>query len=237
MDSTRPRGLNELVEQQILRWQEEQRARAAKKAEATPERVPPVVTLSRQTWSRGTQMGKIVARKLGYEFWDQELVHSIAEQSGTSEKIVRALDEHTRGAIESLIAGVLTGESLSHREYVAQLMRVAHTIGKHGRAVIIGRGVQFILPPEAALRVRVVCPIDQRAGHLSRARSLPLDEALEQVEKTDAEREAFIESSFKRDVTDPTAYDLVINTGMLSLDQGADTIAAAYRAKFAAVLG
>jgi cytidylate kinase len=58
------------------------------------------------------------------------------------------------------------------------------------------------------------------------------DEALARIEKTDGEREEFIRAAFGRDVTDPTAYDLLVNTGRLSLEQAAETIVAAYRAKF-----
>jgi hypothetical protein len=99
-------------------------------------------------------------------------VHDIAARTGTSEKLVRALDEHTRGAIENLIGGVLMGETFSQKEYLAELMRAAHAIGKHGRAVVIGRGVQFILDGDEALRVRVVCPPDVRVQNLVRAHKI-----------------------------------------------------------------
>ena len=36
-------------------------------------------------------------------------------------------------------------------EYVKQFMCVIGTIGKHGNAVIMGRGANFVLPPERIL--------------------------------------------------------------------------------------
>ncbi len=37
-------------------------------------------------------------------------------------------------------------------------MKVIGTIGKHGRAVIVGRGANFVLPPEKRFSVRIVGP-------------------------------------------------------------------------------
>jgi cytidylate kinase len=223
-------SMNDLVEQQILRWQEQQRERRAeKRAVETP---PPVITLSREAWARGTQLGALVAKRLGYEFWDQEVVHRIAQETGASEEFLRALDEHARGVVEDVVAGVLAGDAFTRSEYMAHLLRVFHAISSVGRAVIIGRGAQFVLPPDAALRVRVVCPVDARAHNFARARGLGDKEARLEIERIERDRRAFIQQQFKRDVTDPCHYDLIVNTGRLSLDQAASVVERAYEAKF-----
>jgi cytidylate kinase len=225
--------MNDLVEQQILRWQEQQRERRAEAKAA--EKTPPVITVSREAWARGTQLGALVAKRLGYEFWDQEVVHRIAEETGASEEFLRALDEHARGVVEDLVAGVLAGDAFTRSEYMSHLLRVLHAIARYGRAVVIGRGAQFVLPPEAALRVRVVCPVDQRVQNFAHARKLAEKEARLELERIERDRRAFIQQQFKRDVTDPCQYDLVVNTGTLSLDQGASIVEAGYQAKFSRI--
>lgn len=42
-------------------------------------------------------------------------------------------------------------------------MKVITTIGKHCRAVIVGRGANFILPSEGTFRVRVLADLGIRA--------------------------------------------------------------------------
>jgi cytidylate kinase len=123
---------------------------------------------------------------------------------------------------------------MSSKEYVGALMRVVHTIHEHGRAVIIGRGVQFIVGADAALRVRVVRPFAERAQSFAREHAMSLEAARARITEIDHERVSFINDAFRRDVKDPTAYDLIVNTGTLSLDQAADTVIAAYHAKFPA---
>lgn len=232
----RPPPPSELVEQQILRWQAAQRARrAAAQASGTPsERAspPPAVTVSREAWSQGTELAKRVAERLGFDLWDQELVHRVAEQAGVSRAMLEAIDEHRRGVIENLIGAVLHGEMLSEREYVAQLLAVIHAVAEHGRAVIVGRGAQFVLAPASVLRVRVVCPVEVRTENLARASGRGAAAAREEIARIDRERATFVRSAFDRDVADTAAYDLVVNTGWVSLDRGVDLVAAAYRAKF-----
>jgi hypothetical protein len=223
-------GTQGLVEQQILRWQEQQKERRAEqKATETP---PPVITVSRETWAHGTQLGALVAKHLGYTFWDQEIVHRIAKETGASETFLRALDEHARGVIEDLVAGVLAGDGFTRSEYMSQLLRVTHAIGGYGRAVIVGRGAQFTLPPEMALRVRVVCPIEQRVQNFAQACGVTVKAARVEIDGIDRDRRAFLEQMFKSDVTDPCHYDLVVNTGKLSLEQAATIVEHAYGAKF-----
>jgi cytidylate kinase len=223
-------GVQDLVEQQILRWQELQRER--REEEKAREAPPPVITLSREVWSRGTQLGRLIAKQLDYQFWDQEVVHRIAEETGSQEAFLRALDEHSRGVVEDLVAGVLAGDAFTRSEYTTHLLRVMHAIARYGRAVIIGRGAQFVLPPEAALRVRVVCSAELRAKNFAETRGGTDKEARAEIDRIERDRRAFIQQQFKADVTDPTHYDLVVNTGKLTLDQCAEVVLRAYDVKF-----
>ncbi len=225
-----PRSVNELVEQQVLRWQAERKERAAERKQA--EHPPPIITISREAGSRGTDLGRAVADKLGFRFWDQELVHQIAEQTGASEMLLRAVDEHARSAIEDLVAGALMGNASTEKEYFSQLMRVIHTIARHGSAVVIGRGAQFVLPPEQALRVRVIAPLELRVKALAALRGLEERYAQREVERLDRERAAFMRHHYDRELADVRAYDLIVNVGPIPLERAADVVVAAYRAKF-----
>lgn len=225
-----PRNVRDLVEQQVQRWMAEQKERSRESPLPEPPRPP--VTISRQAGTEGTELGRRVAEALGFRLWDQELVQRVAEQNGAPEALLRAVDERARNAIEDLLAGILMGDLSTETEYMAQLVRLFHALAHHGRAVIVGRGAQFVLSPDAALRVRVVGPADVRLRNLATARGLSESAARAELERLDRERLHFVRHHYHRDAADPCAYDLVVNIGSISLRGAAETVAGAYRAKF-----
>src|SRR5690606_5459277 len=92
------RSIEQIVNQQVLRW-EEQRAAAQRASRPPPEVSQPVLTISRQFGALGGDVGKLVARNLGYSFYAQELVHEISKHAHVRRKIVESLDERLRSGI------------------------------------------------------------------------------------------------------------------------------------------
>lgn len=234
MDSHHPpRQIDTIVEEQVRRWQL-QRDAAQQPAES-PEEPWPLITVSREFGALGAHIAKRVASRLGWDYWDRELVNAVAERTGAREALIASLDEHVRSRIDEFIAHIFTGVSGTESEYVRQVGRVLHTVQRHGAAVVVGRGSQFVVKPEQALRVRIVCPHDERvAGHAKRQN---LDEARAQqtVDRVENERRAFLRKHYGKDVTEPTHYDIVVNTGGLSVEGTGEVIIAAYGAKFGRV--
>lgn len=223
-----PRDAQKLVDEQLRKWGQSKRERAG---EAAPEPWP-LITVSREFGSLGSAIGEQAAKKLGFSFWDQEIVHAIAEQTGAQEALLASLDERTRSRIEDFISESVIGAEATAAEYVRQVIRVARTIERHGGAVVIGRGVQFILAPEAALRVRVVCPSEKRVADYAEREGLSQRDAEKKLAQVERERKTFIRRHYDRDVGDPIHYDVVINTEHILPDAAADLIVAAYRSRF-----
>ena len=98
--------------------------------------------------------------------------------------------------------------------------------GKHGRAIIVGRGANFILPPDNRFRVRVVAPQQFRIENVAKNFNIPEREAKRRVIRTESDRRAFIRKYFNADIADPLNYDLIINTGTLSIDDAVNAIVA-----------
>jgi cytidylate kinase len=223
-----PRDAQKLVDDQVLRWEQGQKKRAGGE-ESEPL---PLLTVSREFGALGTATGERVAQKLGFSFWDQEIVHAIAEQTGIQETLLASLDEQSRTRIEDFIAESVFGAGTTAAKYVRQVIRVVRTIERHGGAVVIGRGAQFILAPEAALRVRVVCPCEQRVAGYAKREGLSEREAERKLARVERERQTFIQRHYDRNVGDPVHYDVMVNTESLLPDQAADVLVAAYRSKF-----
>ncbi|MBW2643866.1 MAG: cytidylate kinase family protein, partial [Deltaproteobacteria bacterium] len=97
-------------------------------------------------------------------------------------------------------------------------------IGKHGQAIIIGRGSNFVLPPDKRLSIRVIAPMEERIRNVSKELDITVEEAKQRVIKTESDRKAFIKKYFNADIADIFNYDLIINTENLSIDDAINII-------------
>ncbi len=220
-----------IVDRQVRLWLEERKVRAASNAPASSS---PCITISRQYGSQGGDLGRKVSEVLGFSFWDHEIVHAISERSGIDEQMLETVDEHTRNTMEVFIDGILRGKSYSEGEYLRQLMRLIHTISNHGSAVIVGRGAQYILDVDQALHIRVVSPFSKRVRELAARKQITERAAAAEIERVGKERISFIQHHYARDISDTGAYDLVVNTGTMSMDSSVEIIATAYEQRFGA---
>jgi len=109
---------------------------------------------------------------------------------------------------------------------------VVLTLGRHGKGVIIGRGAQYILDPAQTLRVRAYAPLDVRVRRIAERDGIPVHEARARVLRVDAERAAFVRRHFNQEIADPNHYDLLCNTGSLSVEVCAEMVERAFRARF-----
>jgi hypothetical protein len=62
--------------------------------------------------------------------------------------VIESLEKERLSGIEDFIATLVSRRYLWPEMYLEQLMKVISVIGKHGRAVIAGRGANFHPSPE-----------------------------------------------------------------------------------------
>ena len=215
------KSLPQIVEDQVHRWQLLQKEKPQEKA------LVPVVTISREPGSGGRIVAQNLAAKLGFEVFHQEVLHEMAKRAEVSNQLLATLDERGLSILEDWISSLVNDRHLWPDQYLRHLMNVIGTIGKHGRAVVVGRGANFVLPPEQRFRVRVTASQRLRIKNVARDFNLSPVEAKRRVIKTESDRKAFIRKYFNADIADPTNYDLVINTETLTVDNAVDVIGAA----------
>jgi cytidylate kinase len=197
---------------------------AEKKAE---REILPVITISREPGSGGRIVAQKLAAKLKVEVFHQEVLHEMAKRAEVSQQMMATMDEKGLSILEDWISSLVYNRHMWPDEYLKHLMNVVGTIGKHGRAVVVGRGANFILPPEQRFRVRITAPRRFRIKNVAREFNVSEDEAERRVIQTESDRKAFIRKYFNSDINDPDNYDLFINTEILSLDNATQVIAAA----------
>lgn len=214
----RRRSIEQLIDDQVKKWSFDHREKPS---------IAPVVTLvtvSRDPGSGGKLIAQGIAEVLQFDMFHQNVIHEMAKSAQVSSRVVESLDERGLSMLEDWIAAVVQQRHLWPDEYLQHLLKVIGTIGEHGQAVIVGRGANYVLPQEKILRLRVIAPREFRAKKVAQAFDIPIKEAQRRILKTESDRRAFIRKYFHQDIEDAAGYDLVINTGTLSLEDAIDTV-------------
>ena len=218
MESKR-RKINQIIEDRVKKWEYEKTQFQTK---AIPIR--PVVSISREAGSGGRIIAERLAQKLGFDLFHQEVVHEMAKNADISVRFIETLDERGLNTLDNWIASLVDERYLWPDQYLHHLMKVVGTIGKHGNSIIVGRGANFILPPEVRISVRIIAPFEVRCAHVAKEFELTPDEAARRITKTESTRKSFIWKYFNASIADPENYSLVINTGLVSMDDGVEII-------------
>ena len=109
-----------------------------------------IITISREFGSGGRTIGKEVARRLDYNFFDRELVEEVAKRSGFSQDFIEENGEYAN-ARSSLLFYWATAkqhsmENLSMHDqiYIVQT-KVIEELAETGNCVIVGRCADYVL--------------------------------------------------------------------------------------------
>jgi cytidylate kinase len=181
------------------------------------------ITISRQMGSLGREIGRRLGEQLGWRVVAREVINEAARRSGAPEAALAAIDEL------NLLGSCPSPEAcLAYRQAVDQ---VVQEIAGQGRLVLIGRAGQVILAGRPdVLHLRTIAPRELRAERVAEWQGIPLRAALAQIEASDRFRKNYLKRFYGIDWNDPIQYDLVINTGRVTLDQALQLILAALHA-------
>ena len=111
-----------------------------------------IITIGRQYGSGGREVGEKLAQKLGYKFYDQELVEMAAEKSNMHSSILHQADEK---ASKSLLYSIVTGMDsrflspyyelpINDKLFIEQ-SNIIKSLGEEGNCVIVGRCADYVI--------------------------------------------------------------------------------------------
>jgi CMP/dCMP kinase len=189
-----------------------------------------VICVSQQFGSGGRVFSERLAKRLGYECVDHEVVSIVAKEAGVSEEWVAA-QERNLGAVSEVGAAGLTGSSIIARltgrkvgefdqsRLIGLLKKVIPDVAARGNVIFLGRGAQFILPPSRkTIKILLVASESHRTRFIMDYYHLDEKEAGEAVRDWADNRQAFYREFNVPDPDDPTQYTMVFNTARLDLN-------------------
>jgi cytidylate kinase len=212
-------SINQFVQNQVKKWELAHKKDQKKKAPRLP-----VITIAMQPGSGGSLIAGKVAERLEFDWYHRDVVEQIARSAKIRSTVVNTLEKKRRTGVEDFISSLIEDQYLHPDSYLNHLLLVINTIAKHGHAVIVGRGANFILPAEDILSVRVIAPLEARVKNVAVAYRVSTKEAKKRVMRRQSKRKAFVRQTFHADISDPLHYDLVINTGKISIEAAVEAI-------------
>jgi cytidylate kinase len=203
-----------------------------------------VVCISHATGSGGSEVGRLVAERLGSRYVDEDIVARAAAKGGVDPGdladeerrkswLARALDEFGRGASGEAWALLgpmppVPGQGATSEDLRALIREAIEETAAQGRAVIVAHAASHAIGGrEEALRVLVTASPSTRAARLRETEKLDEAAASRAVKKADAARADYLRRFHDVDEEKPTQYDLVVNTDQLSVEQAAELVASA----------
>ena len=204
---------------------------------------PPVITITRQYASGGSEGARLVAAELGWDVIDNEFVDEVARRAGLPPDAVAQREERAPGLLERLARTLAAGSpemfiatagvprvEPDEAAIVQLTERVIAEAAAQGRIVLVGRGAQAVLAQRpAALHVYVVAPKPWRMKHAVERLGVSPADVAKVVDETDRQRDHYVKTYYGRHRQDVVNYDMVVNTGKLGIDGAAALVVAEAR--------
>jgi cytidylate kinase len=217
--------IDQFVKDQLKIWES-----SYSKEKAKSEARLPVITVAMQPGSGGSVMGQKIAERLGFSYFHRDIVEEISKSAKIRSTVVNTLEKERLSGVKDFISSLIEDQYIHPDTYLKHLLEVISTIGKHGRAVIVGRGANFILPAEDIFSVRVIAPMEERIRNVALEFRISSEEAKRRVIRRESRRKAFVHQSFHADISDPIHYDMTINTGKMTIGAAVEAVIAAVMA-------
>lgn len=222
-------AIETIVDRQIRRWELEKNR--PKETVPLPEKPGPIITISRQKGSGGSRAASKLAELTGFTLIGRDIIDQISVDIGTQKRLVETLDESVRSKFELWVEGIFQRRIVDTSDYLKSLVKIIGAVSHHGKAIIVGRGANFVLGRKRGFHVRVVADSEFRVNSLMRQLGISRLAALEEIARSDERRRKFIKSDFGKDIDDPLEYDMVINSTSLNPEHMAQMILNAYPLK------
>lgn len=221
-----PRDLGAMVDAQVGHWVSEQ------SGQPSPLQDYPVVTIACEFDAQGVALGRGIAERLGFGYYDPKNVSELAQRVFAPEGTAGVFDKRRRNVLEDLLGAFAPEQDVASATFAEQIRRIVNSIARHGSAVIVAREASCLVDPHQALRVRLVASLGTRINELAMRLHVSPGVAQRMVARNEKERAALIRRTLGYTLADAAHYDVVVNTGTYAQERAEAVVLMAYLAKF-----
>lgn len=187
-----------------------------------------IITIGRQFGSAGREIGEKLAKELGIECYDKELLERAAEESGMCKELFENHDEKPNNSfLYSLVmdtysggypSAAFSGLPLNHKIFLAQFNAIKK-IADEGPCVIVGRCADYALADyKNALSVFIFADMDTKVKRIMEKYQLSEGKAKEKIIKTDKQRTSYYNYYSNKKWGEATSYNLCVDSSICGVD-------------------
>jgi len=195
--------------------------RLQKGAETKMERY--IIVIDRQYGSGGREIGEKLAKGLGINFYDQNLIMLSAKESGFDESLFKKTDEHRQSPWSYTLSMYGSSRmyydlSLNDQLYLIQ-SKVIKQIAKKESCIIMGRCADFILKDSVpTINFFVHAPIEDRVLRATEVYKDDPSKVKETIKHIDKNRATYYNYYTDSKWGSKDNYDLIINSSSIGID-------------------
>ena len=179
-----------------------------------------VIAIGRQFGSGGHDIGKILAEKLGYDFYDAEIIQMTAGTTGYTPEFIKKNEEiMTNSLIYDLVNQMylnadMQDEAPKDKIFEAEC-QVVRNLAKKGNCVIVGRCADYVLRNSGnCLKVFFSAPLMSRIRRVAQRQNISEGEAKATVKKNEKLRADNYRYYTRRMWGAAGNFDLSLNTDL-----------------------
>ncbi len=183
-----------------------------------------IITISRQYGSGGRFIGRELAKRLGINFYDNELLAKAAEESGMSKSIFENYDEKKDGFFSGIIPTSYGFDmSMGQKVFLAQFDTI-RKIAQQESCVIVGRCADYVLRDlPNVVSVFVHAPLESRMERAIKYYGVDPKKAKDTVLRMDKKRKNYYNFYSDKDWAKADSYDLCL-TSDIGIQESVDAI-------------
>ena len=214
-------------------------ATAARTADASSRHV--VITIAREYGSGGHLLGEKLASMLHIPLYDNQFIGLAARRSGMDEAYILHNEQSIPSFWLKCIFAQTNGARMNHSLSPEDVLFVAEShivqeLASREACVIVGRCADFVLRDDPRA-VRIFCCTDPESARRRCIAEYGIapDAADAEVRRVNRNRKTHYEYYTGERWGDPHRFDLTVNTGRVSVEDAARTVAGLYRERLAAL--
>lgn len=194
-----------------------------------------IVTIERQYASGGRQIGVLVSEKLGFKFYNEEILEMAAKKLNIPVDYIKNAEETVSGSILYALAmasnpfNPSTDLQLADKLFYEESTLI-NKLSLHENCVIVGRCANFILKDRKdCLKIFIYANESERIKRAVEQYNVSEKDAKSTLLKNDKRRKGFYNAHTKSRWDDMSTYDMCLDSSELGIERCSDIIASAVK--------
>ena len=177
----------------------------------------PIIIFSSDSYPDGKEIAQKTAEDLGYRYVDRKILGSVAEKYNIPEaRLIKALDEFP------------SFMGMSSKEWTRNLAYIQEAVlGELLDDNVVTCGVAaylYVLGVSHVLKVRILVDAEEKVKKIAAQQNISFPKAKKFAQRLEKYRKRWSLGAFNLNETDPSLYDMMINTSQIELEEAVGMI-------------